>query len=436
MEKNSELQVTFRPRSKSRGYHERRLQALRATSIRLGAKLTERRIRVHAAVLAICIWALYGIDLATPGLRDRVGQVKGGDFVHFYVLGTLAREGRGSILYDINAQTALIPKLIPDSAGLQYVPLYGPQVSMFFAPFARLSYAHALLLWWLLTAVIYAASVYLIWRACPKLWSHGKTVLLVALAYPGFFTLIAWGQSSAPALLVFVLAYLALRSGHRVTAGLALGLLAFKPALGVAAAIVFLCTGEWLILAGAFISAAAQIAIGWEHYGTGVMKAYLAALWSVPSHFAFVEPKVYMVHTLRAFWALLVPIGWLAIILYALSAAAVLVIAILVWRGSRFLELRYSSLLVATVLVAPHLTVYDLAILAPMFLLIAEWSLEEPERQGATMLPALLYACFVLPLFGPLTRWTHVQLSVVAFAGLLWWMWSYVRSRVRMAPAS
>jgi hypothetical protein len=143
-----------------------------------------------------------------------------------------------------------------------------------------------------------------------------------------------------------------------------------------------------------------------------------------------------MVHTLRAFWALLVPIGWLAIILYALSAAAVLVIAILVWRGSRFLELRYSSLLVATVLVAPHLTVYDLAILAPMFLLIAEWSLEEPERQGATMLPALLYACFVLPLFGPLTRWTHVQLSVVAFAGLLWWMWSYVRSRSRIAPAS
>jgi hypothetical protein len=413
------------------------LQALRATPIRLGAKLTERRIRVHAAVLAICIWALYGIDLATPGLRDRVGQVKGGDFVHFYVLGTLAREGRGSILYDMDAQTALIPRLISDSAGLQYVPLYGPQVSMFFATFARLSYAQALVLWWLLTAVMYATSIYLIWRACPRLRSHGKTVLLVAIAYPGFFTLIAWGQSSAPALLAFVLAYLALRSGHRVTAGLALGLLAFKPALAVAAGIVFLWTGEWLMLAGAFISAAAQIAIAWEHYGTGVMEAYVATLRNVPSQFALIEPKVYMVHTLRAFWALLVPIGWFAPILYVLSAVMVLAIAILVWRRSRSLELRYSSLLIATVLVAPHLTVYDLVVLAPALLLLAEWILEKPERQVDSMLPALLYACFVLPLFGPLTRWTHIQLSVIVFAGLLWWMWSYVKRSSRpIAPAS
>jgi hypothetical protein len=32
----------------------------------------------------------------------------------------------------------------------------------------------------------------------------------------------------------------------------------------------------------------------------------------------------------------------------------------------------------------------------------------------------LLYLAFLLPLFGPLAHWTHLQLSVVVFAALLW----------------
>jgi hypothetical protein len=32
----------------------------------------------------------------------------------------------------------------------------------------------------------------------------------------------------------------------------------------------------------------------------------------------------------------------------------------------------------------------------------------------------LLYLAFILPLFGPLSSWTHLQLSVIAFAAILW----------------
>jgi hypothetical protein len=31
-----------------------------------------------------------------------------------------------------------------------------------------------------------------------------------------------------------------------------------------------------------------------------------------------------------------------------------------------------------------------------------------------------LYLAFLLPLFGPLAYWTHLQLSVVVFAAILW----------------
>jgi len=40
--------------------------------------------------------------------------------------------------------------------------------------------------------------------------------------------------------------------------------------------------------------------------------------------------------------------------------------------------------------------------------------------------PALrlvLYLAFILPLFGPLSRWTHLQFSVPAFAALLWMLY-------------
>jgi hypothetical protein len=32
----------------------------------------------------------------------------------------------------------------------------------------------------------------------------------------------------------------------------------------------------------------------------------------------------------------------------------------------------------------------------------------------------LLYGCYALPLIGPLTYWTHVQLSIPALLALLW----------------
>jgi hypothetical protein len=98
----------------------------------------------------------------------------------------------------------------------------------------------------------------------------------------------------------------------------------------------------------------------------------------------------------------------------------------LIWRSRAPLALRYSALLIATVLVAPHLTIYDLVILVPAFLLLADWALHE---SAPTSVPILLYLCYALPLIGPLSRYTHVQLSVVAFAGLLYWILNSAKFR-------
>ena len=91
----------------------------------------------------------------------------------------------------------------------------------------------------------------------------------------------------------------------------------------------------------------------------------------------------------------------------------------MLWRRSASLALRFSALLLATVLVAPHLTVYDLVILAPMFLLVADWLIAQSNAAAIRWVGPLLYLIYALPLFGPLARWTHVQLSVIAMAALV-----------------
>jgi hypothetical protein len=399
---------------------------LRATLDRLSSALTVRRLRVHGLLLAACLWSIYAFDVSTPGLLDRNGLVKGTDFAHFYVLGSLAREHRASALYNTLLQSEIAREIVPGAQPLYYVALYGPQVSVFFAPFARFSYGTAFILWSLFNAIVYGVCCVAIWRVCPRLRDHGPTVFILAVAYPAFFHLIAWGQTSAPALLFFTLAYLALRADREFLAGLAIGLLVYKPQLGIAGAILFLFSKQWRLVAGAVISGAAELSVGWLYYGTAVMREY----WNVLRHFQQVlpnlEPRAYVVHCLRAFWAMLVPVPTFAALLYILSAVIVISASVLIWRSRAPLALRYSALLIATVLVAPHLTIYDLVILVPAFLLLADLALQE---SAPTSVPILLYLCYALPLIGPLSRYTHVQLSVVAFAALLYWIWNSAKLR-------
>ncbi len=383
--------------------------------------LTPRRLRAHGAVLALCLWSLYAWILATPTLLDRNGNLKGTDFLHLYILGSLAAEHRGADLYDMNAQAALAAQRVPDAAGIRYLPLYPPQASVFFAPLASLRYGWALIVWWICSAALYGLCCYWTWRACPNLRDHGGTVALLAAASPAFFNLIAWGQTSAVALAGFTLMYFCLRDRREFIAGVALGCLIFKPQLGLAAAVVFTSIGAWRILAGAALSSAAQLSIGTLYYGTEPFRRWLSMLWNVRALLPWLEPKPYQTHCLRTFWTMIVPWPTLSFMLYGASAAIVLIATTRLWnhRRSAPLPLRYSALLLATVLVAPHLTVYDLVILAPAILLLSDRLAGQRSTSDVRHAGTLLYLVYALPLVGIVARYTHVQLSVLAMAALV-----------------
>jgi len=261
-------------------------------------------------------------------MLDRNGLVKGTDFLHFYTLGALALEHRGSDLYDMTAQSALIEQRVPGVGRMFFVPLYGPQMSLLFAPLAALPYTVALAIWLTGNALLYALCCYAIWRSCPNLRSDGWLVFLLAFAYPAFFHLMAWGQTSALILACFTAAYLVLRSGHKFSAGLAIGCLMVKPQLGLAAAFVFVLAGEWKVVSGAVLSAAAQLSVGWAYYGTSVMRKYFDRLAHARDVMPQLEPRLYQTHSLRAFWTMALPWPQIAFWISVASVVMILWIAL------------------------------------------------------------------------------------------------------------
>jgi hypothetical protein len=327
-------------------------------------------------------------------------------------------------LYHITGQAALAAQRVPQAAGIRYLPLYPPQLSILLAPFAYFSYPWALGFWWACSAAIYSACCYSVWRVCPNLRHYGGLICVLAIAFPGLFHLIAWGQTSALALACFTAAFLLLRQRREFLAGIAFGCLIFKPQLALAAMIVFLALGAWKVITGAAISAGAQLGVGILYYGIDPLRNWIHVLRNIGDVMPFLEPKPYQTHSLRTFWTLLLPVK-LSLTLYILSALVVLAFAIACWRrrSTDSLALPYSALLFATVLVTPHLTVYDLVILAPAFLLLADWLLAHPKTSLTNWSETLLYLAYILPMLGPLALWTHVQLSVMAMCGLVYVIW-------------
>jgi hypothetical protein len=405
-------------------------------SIFLASWLTARRLRAHGLILALCLWSVYLWNIATPSLWDRAGNLKGTDFLHFYTLGSLALAHRGADLYNLQVQAQLAAQRVPAAASIRYLPLYPPQVSLFFAPFAELPYSGALILWVALSSLLYGLCCYAVWRACPNLHNQKLTALILALAFPAFWHLIAWGQTSALALAFSSLAFIFLRSQREFLAGLALGCIIFKPQLGFASAVVFMASRRWKIIFGALISASLQLAAAWLFYGSHPLRLWITTLLNTPNLLPLLEPKIYQTHSLRTFWTMLIPWPSISVALYIISGLAVCVLTVACWRSRLPLSLRYSALLFATVLLAPHLTVYDLVILAPAFLLISNWIVTQPDTSSTQILKLLLYLAFILPLAGPLARWTHFQLSVPVMAAALFTVWQLGRESGPVTNAS
>ena len=370
------------------------------------------------------------MDFATPGIFDRASTIKFQDFIQFPVAAHLIAQARASELYDDQVLAHGIRAIVGRETTVYLQYFYGPQVALPFVELSGLSFIAEAAIWVTLSLLMYFACIYLLWKACPGLREYPALVLLCAIAYPPLFHFFVRGQLSAAVLVCFTGASLAFLAGRDLLAGIALGILVFKPQFLVAVPVVLLLAHAWRMIAGLVISAGAQLAFTLLYFGPAVMRQYLRMLLHSASHPRTTELALspIQMHSLGTFWELLIPWPRGVWILYALSSLAVIGVAAAVWKSSSPRALRFSALILASVLVNPHLYIYDLLALCPVFLLVADWALNHVQHPLTPALHVCLYLAFMLPLFGPLSRWTHIQLSVPVFAALLWMLWRHSKT--------
>jgi hypothetical protein len=384
-----------------------------------------QRIRLFLALMPVigwifAVWSTYAYHMTADGRLDRWGHIKGHDFVHFYMIGGIALDRASQDLYSYEANFARTDRLVPEYE-VRYIPIHSPQVAMFFAPLAKLPYLVALTIWIVGSLVIYAVCCALIWATLPNLHPYPGIVSLSALALPALYGLVAAGQTSAFALLWFTLAYVALRAERYWLAGLCLGTLAYKPTLVMVFPLLFVFAYQWRVVFGMATAAAVQFVIGGAYFGWFAVIDYLRSLATGISSIERLEVEPWQMHSLRALFTNTLPWPSLALALQIVTSLLVVVFAVRSWKSKAPLSVRYAILLIATVLVSPHVYTYELVILVPAYLVLASLAVERREERRWTW-PAL-YAAVYLPGLTLFARSTYVQWSVLALVWMMVVLW-------------
>jgi hypothetical protein len=131
-------------------------------------------------------------------------------------------------------------------------------------------------------------------------------------------------------------------------------------------------------------------------------------------HAEFLEPKPYQMHSLSALTRLLP--AWIGLPLWVLTAGAVLAYTVNAWKSDAPMRVRLGVVIVASVLVNPHLTIYDATVLILPLIWIGAY-VQERRQEDAPAFWTIVYWLFVT-LLAPTAFAIRVQASVL----LMIWM--------------
>jgi hypothetical protein len=379
--------------------------------------------RRQALLAAIILWITAALmAFLGSGMRSVMGPLKGTDFVQFYTLGYQARTGQFRA-YDADKQYRTQTALVPESAPDVYVPVYPPHVALVFVPFSAFSYGTAALLWAVVNVVGYGVIVWITWRTMGRAFRDWRFIVAAAAAFPPFWNLILHGQTTLIPLSALCGGWLALVRRKPALAGFVFGFLAVKPQLGLVLAVVVLAAREWRMCMGIFCSIALQIIAIVVPFGTSMFRDYVHVVSQFPSLAPHLDPKPFQVHSLIALTRL-IPHGGLV---WGLLSAVIAWRTVTVWRSSAPLSIRMSAFVIATVLVSPHLLVYDATVLVLPFLWIgSEVASNERLKRHGQRFGSMVYWLYVTLLI-PTALFIHLQASVIILACLFWYvsvMWN------------
>ncbi|HKR90637.1 MAG TPA: glycosyltransferase family 87 protein [Phenylobacterium sp.] len=292
------------------------------------------------------------VSFAHGGL-DPTGKPLGTDFVSFYAASELVLAGQSAAVYDPQAHRAAEIAIFGRDLGY-FAFFYPPMFLLTCAPLAMLSYLGALATWLAATFAAFAASL--------RGWLDRRIDWATVVAFPAVFLTLGHGQNAFLTAALFSVGGLWLER-RPILAGIAFGLLGFKPHLGIMLPVALAAGGRWKTIAAAAATLTAFAAMSYLAFGANTWRSFLAssALARTTLEQGILGPKM-----MSAFAAVRV-LGGSVALAYALQAVATLAVGMALVGAIRRRpgpRAEAALLMTAALLATPFLLDYDLVILA------------------------------------------------------------------------
>lgn len=365
--------------------------------LRDGRWLTAPRIRAISLILLLQVIGITAYLVATSEQYvDVYGRPLGTDFSNIYAAGTFVNAGAPEAPFDPAQQAAREQELFGADTpffGWHYPPFLLPVAGLL----AVLPYGWALAVWLAVTFAAYMRVMAAIALSSPRIGrGHLGLALLAAAAYPAVFVNIGHGHNGflSAALLGGGLWLLPRRP---LLAGIAFGLLVYKPQFGVLLPLALAAGGYWRSFIAAAITACLLAAAVTAAYGWPVWEAFLAS--TAFTREIVLEQGNTGWHKIQSLFAWVRMWGGSVPLAYALQGGLMLAIAVWIWRLWRSAmphAFKAAGLCLATVLATPYALDYDLMLLAPAIALYAVGGLDKGFSPWEKTLLAMLWG---MPLF-------------------------------------
>lgn len=403
-----------------------------------------------SVAISMCVFTWVLITSPNFGAHsNQVGSPIAGDFLQEWIGGYSYRTYGADSLFDTDQLKALQhdERLLGFRwADNEYFSMvYPPFYYLFWVPFSFLDYKVAAYVFVGIMIACFFVSLFLLGKSSifesrfatddeesntdklaiiQRLWPW---VFIVGAIYVPMIRSITTGQKGTLCLLILVGTYVLYDRNKNFMAGLVFGLLAFKPHLTLVIGVTMLIRRQWSFVAGAVSSVLLLVAMCFS-MGSGVCQQYTEFALGASQYVNQVSDHLHKSHCLYGFLALMSggQATMVSKILWVASMVFVVISLIAMFRKTKELEksvskaIEFSALIIATILLAPHLLTYDLTMMIiPMCLLMAlvvHGHLSKANRQQLILYTA---AFFVASGFShSVAVSTGVQFSTLCMIGI------------------
>lgn len=357
--------------------------------------------------------------------RDAQGDVLGPDFPAFYTAGWMLRHGEADKLYDAARQREIQQTFLPGMKGVSAY-INPPHYALLMQPLSTLPYPKAFAVWTIFSLGCFLASIALLRTILPELQTKpGILQMALALGFAPVYYAMSAGQNTGFTLLLHAAILVALVKRRDFVAGLLIAVGLLKPQLFVPLLPLLVIARRPRAIGGFALGAAVVCFMIWQAVDASVAQEWFATLSNsqhsemARTYATNIVQQSYKMFSWQAFWRLLLGANVVSSALGWLCALGVFAALCRWWRtAERDLPLCYALAVCATIVMVPHVFLYDLALLVLPGLVLVSRVLAFPvERLVALRFTMLMI--FVGAVLIDQAQWTRVQFLVPLLTILL-----------------